>query len=824
MVSLVLLFLSSLVSFHLRLFLRSRSKDSRSGRLMGWIMAATASWAFSNGLEILSQDLWAKLVWANIQYISITVLPVLWFRFGTRLLKKDEDSKAKLGQKDSLIWIIPMLTIIFVWLDPWLGLVRHDFSLQESAGVSYLVKTFGFWFWIHSAFSYFLILLATYRVVAALGHRSRRGTYQAWILVGAALVPTGVNFFYLLGYWPLPMVDPTPIAFSITGLLFVLNLSRFKFLALIPAAQEAVIASLSEGVLILDRDKQLVFMNEALTKQVGMTRLDSGRTWDDLKGEYPFLKDLPESVEGQSHSVAGEITTGEGASSRIFEVRLAQIKKGNSQIATGYTFYEITQRVRINEELEHRIAERTSELTAELDRRTASERQLFFFSLHDSLTRLPNRSLLINRISQVMERYRREPAKPFALLYIDFDNFKQVNDTYGHEAGDTFLREISQRLITAVRTVDTVSRIGGDEFVVLLDKVNNNQEAVDVADRIAEELSVPINYGTNVLIPSASVGVLPSSTEYNNPEDLLRDADLAMYQAKNTGKNKRVLFESSMRLVFLERTRLTNDLKTAIVRGELELHYQPIIRMRDRTIVGCEALVRWNHPELGRLSPDKFIPLAEDSGLIIPLGLAVFIEACQMAFHMKETFPHQHFFIAVNVSALQLAQSDFAEVLSSTLSRHGLRPSAIHLEITESALVEQSESVIPMLKRLQDHGFKFKLDDFGTGYSSLAYLHRFPIDTIKIDRSFVMGLDDSILQVSSGPTEGILKGIISLGHELGKDIVAEGIETDLQANVLTAWSCDFGQGYLFGKPMPREKWMEVLRNSVESSANKDLVV
>lgn len=797
---------SALLSFHLWWYLRKRTRESRSGRLMAWLMAATTVWAFFNALEMINPTLEGKLILANLQYMPIAALPILWFRFAERLKKQDDHTKARLWEKDSLLWIIPILTAALVWTDPWWGLVRTGFRLTESAGLPVLDRTFGPWFPVHSLWSYVFIIWGTVSLVVSLTRGSAAGRFQAVVLASAALIPTGSNLLYLLGFWPLPGVDPTPIAFSITGLLFVLTLTRFRFLALISSALDGVVASLDQGVIITDKARRIIYLNEAAQAQTGLSRLHAGRTLDSLKEDFPFLSELPSGETGRGKVHSQEITLHAGADIRVYEVALSRILKGSSLAASAYTFHDITQRVKANEVLEKTITDRTMELRAELEKRTASERQLFFFSIHDPLTGLPNRHLLTNRLSQALENYRRSPEKPFALLYLDFDNFKQVNDSFGHEAGDVFLKETAKRLLEALRTVDTVSRVGGDEFVILLSKVNSAEEALDVADRIAEDLSVPITYHSQVIVPSASIGVLTASHGYEGAEDLLRDADLAMYHAKKAGKNRRTVFQEDMRKTFFERTRLAADLKQAIVSNQLELHYQPIVRLSDRAVVGCEALVRWNHPELGRLSPDRFIPLAEETGLVVPLGLAVMMEACDTAAAIRRTFPDRDYFIAVNVSALQLAQADFADIVMSTLARYGLPPSAVHLEITESALMEQTDSVLPILNRLQAGGFRFKLDDFGTGYSSLAYLHNFPISTIKIDRSFVMDLD--VVRAESGPR--ILKGIIALGHDLGKDIVAEGIETESQAATLLAWGCDYGQGWLFGKPMARQAWMENL--------------
>ncbi|MEI6875321.1 MAG: EAL domain-containing protein [Spirochaetota bacterium] len=823
MLPVALLVFSTFLSLHLFLVLRGRAEKSRTVWILASIMGATATWSSLNVLELLAPDLATKFILGNLQYLPICAIPVLQFRFGTRLLYRDDDSKPKFRSASTLLWLEPLLTAALVWFDPILGLVRHDFRLDLTMGFPMLVRELGPWFWIHAIYDYVLIALGTVRVIIALSRGSQNGRAQAWILSLAALVPSIANVAYVVGIWPLPAMDPTPMAFSISGAAYFLTLSRFRFLALLPTAQHAAITGISEGVLILDGGGRIAFMNEAAGRILSLTRVDAGRLLEELYASHPLLEELPRG-KGEEKT----LRIGVDGDTKHIVARCESVRRGRTEIASVHTLHDITRRVQaeeelrgINHDLARLVEERTLELSTanekisgELERRKETEKQLFYFSLHDPLTGLPNRSLLLNRLGQAIERLRRDSQPPFALIYIDFDNFKHVNDSYGHASGDAFLREAAARLLRAVRGVDTVSRLGGDEFVVLLDKVHSIDEALEVGDRIAFDLAVPIRFGSNAIVPSASLGILGATIAYASPEDLLRDADLAMYHAKAKGKNKRVVFDESMRTAVLEKTTLTNDLNKAILGAGIELHYQPIVDLADGSIAGCEALARWTHPELGRIGPDRFIPVAEEAGLIVPLGLFVLMEACRTAVLMKEITGSKTIFIAVNVSPLQLAQPDFAEILVSALERHGLGTETIHLEITESALVERSEIILPLLHGLRAKGFHFKLDDFGTGYSSLAYLHRFPISTIKIDQSFVRDIDDRAESEGTGAGEGILKGIISLGHELGKGIVAEGIETENQARALRSWGCDFGQGWLFGKPTPRELWMGKLAESI----------
>lgn len=779
---------------------------------MGSFATMTAFWALLNAAELLSSHFWVLWALSSLQYVAIVSIPVLWYQFGTQLFRGDDPTSRRWG---AWLWVVPGVTALLVWTDPWWGLVRSHLQVVAVGGVQELQKDYGPWFWVHAAYAYLLALWGTVRVIRGLVRQADQGVVQAWVLGGSSLIPLGLNVLHLAGVWPLPSIDPTPLAFAICGSLFMANLARFRFLSVLPAALNGLVEDLDHSVLIFDRHGHLAFLNRSSTEAFGPTADDLGRTLVQLQAIHPALRDLPPFTRAGTEDAVEELTV--TGTNRRYEVHLGTIRRRGRAVAFLYLSHDITVRAMAQLTLEAVVADRTAALRAsneqlsdELARRMETENQLVHLSLHDPLTGLPNRSLLLSRLELVLERYRRDHDRLFALLFIDFDNFKLVNDSFGHAVGDGFLREASTRLLACVRAIDTVSRLGGDEFVVLLDGVTSRDEALEVADRIAADLSVPERFGTQTIVPSASIGVLITTEGYGNPEELLRDADMAMYHAKAAGKNRWVEFDSSMRDQVLERTQINNDLRTAILEGQIEVYYQPIVRLSDRNVVGCEALARWNHPTLGVLGPDRFIPVAEESGLIVPLGLLVLREACKTASLVKEHHPGRRFFTAVNVSALQLAHQGFDEVLVSYLDRLELVPQDIHLEITETALVQGAEAVQTLLGNLVAQGFQVKLDDFGTGYSSLSYLHRFPIQTIKIDQSFVRNL---------GPTDGVVKGIVSLGHELGKSIVAEGIETEDQAQRLSAWGCDQGQGYLFGRPVPRAQWLETARSAVASEVS-----
>jgi diguanylate cyclase (GGDEF)-like protein len=459
------------------------------------------------------------------------------------------------------------------------------------------------------------------------------------------------------------------------------------------------------------------------------------------------------------------------------------------RLAISVTDHWLVHRQR--NELDKIVEERTSEL-----RRAA---------LHDMLTGLPNRLLFHDRLETAVRRGKRDSGYRFAVLFVDCDRFKLVNDSLGHRAGDLLLLQIAERLKGAVRDVDTITcpleepvaaRLGGDEFAILLDNIHSDADAARVAQRILTALSKPYLLDGREVHSTVSIGITTSSLPYKEAEDMIRDADTAMYRAKAAGGSSFVLFDEKMHEEAVIRLTLENDLRRAIERGQITLHYQPIMAMRSRHLMGFEALARWNHPTLGWIPPEKFIPLAEETGAIIPIGIWILEQACkQLAQWQRATSALLNLTMSVNVSRRQLTTADlFTEVkriLASTL----ITPRNLKLEITESAIMNDPDAAIRVLTQIQQLGVQLHMDDFGSGFSSLSCLQSFPLDGLKIDREFVDG-------VPTHPNRAaVIRSVISLAHNLRVPLVAEGIETLEQINALEAMGCDQAQGYLFAKPM-----------------------
>ncbi len=445
------------------------------------------------------------------------------------------------------------------------------------------------------------------------------------------------------------------------------------------------------------------------------------------------------------------------------------------------------------------------ELRSDLSQKRQTQEHLLYSTLHDALTGLPNRSLFTERLRHAMRRAARHPDDLFAVLFLDLDRFKDVNDNLGHFAGDELLRAVARRLEACLRPEDTVARLSGDEFAILLESITETSDAGRVAERIEEALSFSINLAGAEVTTSASMGIVTSSMMHDQPEQLLRSADMAMYRAKAAGRARYEMFDRAMHTDALERLQLETDLRRAVELGEFTLHYQPLVSLRTGQITGLEALVRWKHPDRGLVHPADFIAVAEETGLIVPIGRWVLMEACKQIKEWQKAHPRaEPLTIGVNLSVKQFSQPDLIDQLSQVIETTGVDPSSLRLEITESAIIDKGRLATTILQAIRELGAQVYLDDFGTGYSSLSYLHGLPIDAIKIDRAFVssMDTDDKNLR--------LVRTILTLAEIVGVRAEAEGISTAEQLRELRSLNCAQGQGYLFSAPITREAVHEVL--------------
>jgi diguanylate cyclase (GGDEF)-like protein len=434
---------------------------------------------------------------------------------------------------------------------------------------------------------------------------------------------------------------------------------------------------------------------------------------------------------------------------------------------------------------------------ADITRRKEAEERLVHDAFHDSLTGLPNRASLLEGLARLLRRSKNsDEASLFAVLFIDLDNFKVVNDSLGHTTGDILLVAVGERLRNSLRPEDMIARLGGDEFTVLINEVAGVEDAEQVADRLLDELQEPFSVEGYELFTTASVGIVVGNRDYEKPENLLRDADTAMYRAKDLGRSRKGVFERTMHSRAVALFELETELRRAMEREEFVVHYQPIVSLKTGRIVGFEALVRWKHPERGMIPPTEFIPIAEDTGLIIPLEFFVLRESCHQIALWQRRYPERlPLTMNVNLSRNQLARPDLFDQTRHILGEAALDPRSLRLELTEGAIMRNVEYAADTLVSLRSLDIQIHIDDFGTGYSSLSALHSFPIDALKIDRAFIGRMD------SVGDDTEIVQTIITLSHNLGLDVIAEGVETRRQLERLRDMGCDNGQGFFFAKPM-----------------------
>jgi diguanylate cyclase (GGDEF)-like protein len=427
-----------------------------------------------------------------------------------------------------------------------------------------------------------------------------------------------------------------------------------------------------------------------------------------------------------------------------------------------------------------------------------AEERLAHQSSYDPLTGLPNRTLFMNRLEQALLSASRQ-RDAVAVLFLDLDGFKVINDTLGYASGDELLAGVAGRLAASVRAGDTIARFGGDEFTVLLEGITHQDDAIRVAERITEELRMPLALGGREVFVTASIGIAVNGTGQERPDDLLQHADVALHRAKGAGRSRRIVFSPEMNTNTIERLDLETDLRRAVERGELRVHYQPELDLAAGRIVGMEALARWQHPLRGLISPAEFIPMAEETGLILPIGWWVLEQACRQARRWQAQHPHGPTLVmSVNLSARQFQHPDLVGQVARVLRRTRLEPAYLRLEITETVVMDGAESIIETLRRLKALGVQLAIDDFGTGYSSLAYLKRFPVDVLKVDKSFVDGLGQDPEDTA------IVRAVITLAKSLGLRVTGEGVETSEQMTQLRAMGCDLAQGYYFARPLTSE--------------------
>jgi diguanylate cyclase (GGDEF)-like protein/PAS domain S-box-containing protein len=543
-----------------------------------------------------------------------------------------------------------------------------------------------------------------------------------------------------------------------------------------------------EAMLVTDAKGVILRVNKAFTEDTGYTAAEAvgqtPRLFKSGRHDAEFYRVMWETIN-QTGTWQGEIWD-RRKNGEIYPKWLTiTAVKGNDGIVTHYVGIHV-----------------------DITERKAAEKEIQLLAYYDPLTRLPNRRLLMDRLQHAMASGART-GREGGLLLIDLDNFKTLNDSLGHHIGDQLLQQIAQRLEACVRDGDTVARLGGDEFVVILENLSEHAleaaaQTESVGEKILASLSLPYQFSNYVHQSTCSIGATLFDDKHQSSNELLKQADIAMYQAKKAGRNMLRFFDPQMQASVTSRFSLEGELRKALENREFHLYYQIQMDILNRP-VGAEVLIRWIHPLRGMISPAQFIPLAEDTGLIIPIGTWVLETACAQIKSWEQAAPTRDLVLAVNVSARQFHQADFVAQVQAVVQRHGINPARLKLELTESMLVEDVEQIIATMNSLNEIGIQFSMDDFGTGYSSLQYLKRLPLDQLKIDMSFVRDL---------GVVEGansIVQTIIAMARGLKLDVIAEGVETEQQREILSFYGCLRYQGYLFGKPLPIDQFEETLK-------------
>jgi diguanylate cyclase (GGDEF)-like protein/PAS domain S-box-containing protein len=556
---------------------------------------------------------------------------------------------------------------------------------------------------------------------------------------------------------------------------------------------QGIYSASTDAIGLADFNGTLNEVNDSFTRLTGYRR-------DEIVGTMKYQEFVPED-----NFEASESPNKRCSSSIDLERELT--RKDGSKRSVTTTLYPV------NDGAGNPVA--MAVVIRDITDRRALEDQLTHQAMHDALTGLANRALLQDRVTAALSRSKRRGTN-VSLMFLDLDNFKTVNDTLGHAAGDTLLVTIADRLRDCLRISDTPARLGGDEFAVLLEDIDDHSEKITVAERLLEEIRRPVDIEGKQVFVGASIGIASSSPS-DRLEDILRNADVAMYTAKRNGKNCFAVFEDSMHEGVIRRAQLENEMRGALANNEFKIMYQPIIELATERILGVEALLRWKHPRGVEVGPEEFIPIAEEANMISPLGKFVLQEALTQAGRWNRAFAaNSPLLLSVNFSSRQFSDEDLIPSLVAACDEAGTRASDLMIEITEGTMLTNASANVKKLEELRKLGVKLAIDDFGTGYSSLSYLQKFPVDLLKIDRSFV----EKMVETEEG--EAMVKTIISMSKTLKLITVAEGIEELGQAEMLTALDCDWGQGYYFAKPLDVEGMDELLKNNLERTATRAL--
>ncbi len=745
------------------------------------ITGLAAFWALGDALELAAVGLDAKLFWADLQYVAIVFIPTL-----SLVMALDYTGRRSWLKRRNLVLlsIVPAVSLVLLWTNGFHHLMRADVWLDTGGSYAIVGRTFGTWFWVLTTYSYAAALCAAVLLIFAVttAPRSQRG--QPLVLFLGLLVTLAWNMAYILLPGTLPGHDFTPVVFGLAGVIAAWGLFRFRLFTLVPVARRVLVDNMKDGLLVLDETDRVVDLNEAARELIDRPTADIlaqplAETWE----AWPQL-----AAPYAAGTERIQITTGGDGYQREFEVNITPLSKRDRALGRLLVVHDVTDRARL-------------------------ERSLRDQALTDSLTGLPNRILFMARLENAIQRARRQPDALFAVIVLDLDRFKFINDSIGHLAGDVLLEGVATKLKTCVREADSVARMGGDEFMILLHEITSVRDVLPILERIQEELRAPVLFRKQEMSTTASIGVVIWNESYQDPDDLLRAADTAMYQAKEAGRDCYRIFDEQMHKSVLRTMRDENDLRAAIERRDFSLMYQPIIDLSTGVVSSLEALVRWRHPQRGLVFPDEFMAVAENSGLVVPLGALVLDEVCSQVSRWRiPGNPLAGLPVSFNLSARQLTESDFMNTLLECLDQWRVTPENLIIELTETALIRDPRKSRQVMRELGSLGITMCLDDFGTGSSSLQHLTAFPVQEIKVDHTFIARI------VSSQTDFEIVRSITALAHTLGLKVTGEGVEYSEQLRLLESLGCDKGQGYYLGRPMAAEELADYLEGQGQGAS------
>jgi diguanylate cyclase (GGDEF)-like protein/PAS domain S-box-containing protein len=744
-----------------------RHRHVPGAAFLGVMMASAALWCGAAIGELFAATLPGKLIWARLGYLGVVSAPWGWLLF---CLSYTGRGARRVWPTAATLAALPVLTLVLVSLSPKVPLFWTSAGLASSQPHPLMVE-YGTWFWVHATYSYACLFVGSAVLLNAIFRQVRPLTAQGVTFVLAVALPWAANLFTILKLVRLDGLDLTPPAIAASGVLIAVGLTRLNaldvFPGIVPAARDAVFERMRDGVLVVDTHGRVLNANEAAEQLLATS--DGPLAGSPLGTLLPGLKPAVgwSVLEALVEKGSSETSISDGSGRERF-LEIVASSLGKAAQVSGYVLVirDITERKGLEEELRHR-------------------------ALHDELTGLPNRTLLKEHLDQLLAlRHRRKDG--LTLLLIDLDRFKEINDTFGHEAGDTLLSVIAERLRRSLRESDLVARLGGDEFAVVLPGCGAT-DALEVAATLRGALCADVDVRNQAVCVTASIGVAISPLHGRDAGTLLRHADVALYLAKDNPHGT-ALYDASLDPNSPARMALLNDLRSAITAGGLELHYQPQIELAGGSVVRLEALARWTLADGRTIMPNEFIPLAEQNGLIP--GLTTW--ALSTALHQRSAWSAAGWDVdvAVNLSALDLRDQGLVDRVTDALLGACVDPSHLWLEITETSVMSDPERARQVLGELRGIGVRVSIDDFGTGQSSLAYLQTIPASEVKIDRSFIS-------QLGIRPHDGaIVRAAVTLAHDLGLSVIAEGVETAPALERLCRLGCDNAQGYFIARPMP----------------------